>query len=175
MAFLGFLPQFGPLRGRKCRDLDPNRPDPIADAPSAVPLAGSIIASCARDSTKASRAWRSCSTWYWWRFPIRTASAFTPMLVWGELLDIRFPHELEGARRELVARDLIAYEDGIYQVLDLPAGSPRKPREGSPQPPDQAWRSTTSRPRLRKNAVRDAAADLESIQQVLERCGWGRT
>src|SRR5205807_10076868 len=35
----------------------------------------------------------------------------------AELLDIRFPHELEAARNELVARDLIAYEDGIYQVL----------------------------------------------------------
>ncbi|PYT96204.1 MAG: hypothetical protein DMG38_24615 [Acidobacteria bacterium] len=37
----------------------------------------------------------------------------------AELLDIRFP-ELEAARNELVARDLIAYEGGIYQVLDLP-------------------------------------------------------
>ena len=38
----------------------------------------------------------------------------------AELLDVRFPHELDGARQELVARDLIAYEAGIYQVLDLP-------------------------------------------------------
>ena len=37
----------------------------------------------------------------------------------AELLDIRFP-ELEAARNELVARDLIACEGGIYQVLDLP-------------------------------------------------------
>ena len=37
----------------------------------------------------------------------------------AELLDIRFPHELDGARKELVARDLIVYEGGIYQVLDL--------------------------------------------------------
>src|SRR5260370_21714313 len=44
----------------------------------------------------------------------------------AELLDIRFPHELEAARNELVARDLIAYADGIYQVLDLPACSPRE-------------------------------------------------
>jgi len=35
----------------------------------------------------------------------------------AELLDIRYPHELEAARRELVARDLIAYERGLYQVL----------------------------------------------------------
>jgi hypothetical protein len=40
----------------------------------------------------------------------------------GELLDIRHQHELAGAREELVARDLIAFEKGVYQVLDLPAG-----------------------------------------------------
>ncbi|MBI3658699.1 MAG: hypothetical protein HY232_20080 [Acidobacteria bacterium] len=39
----------------------------------------------------------------------------------GELLDIRYPHELTGARDELVARDLIAYAAGIYQVLQLPS------------------------------------------------------
>jgi hypothetical protein len=31
----------------------------------------------------------------------------------AELLDIRFPHELEAARNELVTRDLIAYESGV--------------------------------------------------------------
>jgi hypothetical protein len=41
----------------------------------------------------------------------------------GEFLDIRFAHELTGARSELVARDLIAFEQGIYQVLDLPSGA----------------------------------------------------
>lgn len=40
----------------------------------------------------------------------------------GELLDIRHQHELTGARGELVARDMIAFKDGVYQVLDLPAG-----------------------------------------------------
>ncbi|HYA40496.1 MAG TPA: hypothetical protein VEF34_04300 [Syntrophobacteraceae bacterium] len=40
----------------------------------------------------------------------------------GELLDILHRHELTGAREELVARDLIAFKDGVYQVLDLPAG-----------------------------------------------------
>ena len=40
-----------------------------------------------------------------------------------EILDVQHGHELDGARRELVARDLIAFERGIYQVLDLP----RKP------------------------------------------------
>jgi hypothetical protein len=39
----------------------------------------------------------------------------------GEILDIRHRHELTGARAELVARDLIAFTDGVYQVLDLPA------------------------------------------------------
>jgi hypothetical protein len=38
----------------------------------------------------------------------------------GEFLDIRHRHELTGARDELVARDLIAFKDGVYQVLDLP-------------------------------------------------------
>jgi hypothetical protein len=38
----------------------------------------------------------------------------------AELLEVRHPHELTGARSELVARDLIAFEEGIYQVLSLP-------------------------------------------------------
>lgn len=42
-----------------------------------------------------------------------------------ELLEIRHSHELTGARAELVARDLIAFQDGIYQVLDLPPGPQR--------------------------------------------------
>ena len=40
----------------------------------------------------------------------------------GELLEIRHRHELTGARDELVARDLIAFKDGVYQVLALPTG-----------------------------------------------------
>jgi hypothetical protein len=91
----------------------------------------------------------------------------------AELLDIRFPHELEAARNELVARDLIAYEGGIYQVLDLPTSSPRKPREFSPPPLNHALPPSAAPPRLRKNALRDAAADLESVKQLLERWGWG--
>jgi len=39
-----------------------------------------------------------------------------------EILEIRHGHELTGARDELVARDLIAFEDGVYQVVDLPPG-----------------------------------------------------
>jgi hypothetical protein len=38
----------------------------------------------------------------------------------GELLEICHRHELLGARSEVVARDLIAFEQGIYQVMDLP-------------------------------------------------------
>jgi hypothetical protein len=38
-----------------------------------------------------------------------------------ELLEIHHCHELTGARDELLARDLIAFKDGVYQVLELPA------------------------------------------------------
>ena len=38
----------------------------------------------------------------------------------AEFLDIRHAHELTGARNELIDRGLIAFEHGIYQVLDLP-------------------------------------------------------
>jgi hypothetical protein len=43
-----------------------------------------------------------------------------------EVLEIRHGHELVGARAELVDRDLIAFKDGIYQVLDLPP-EPQRP------------------------------------------------
>lgn len=89
----------------------------------------------------------------------------------AELLDIRFPHELEAARQELVARDLIAYEGGIYQVLDLPAGSPRSRRASAP---DQTLPSKSSPPRVSKAVLRTATSDLESIKQLLERCQQGR-
>jgi hypothetical protein len=92
----------------------------------------------------------------------------------GELLEIRFPHELEAARNELVARDLIAYEGGIYQVLDLPAGSPRKARDCSPPLPELHLHSSSSPPPVRRNAMREAASDLESVKQLLERWGRGR-
>src|ERR1700694_3713406 len=81
----------------------------------------------------------------------------------AELLDIRFSHELEAARNELVARDLIAYEDGIYQVLDL--------RDSSP---DRALRSSSSLPPVRRTVLREAASDLESVKQLLESWGWSR-
>jgi hypothetical protein len=93
----------------------------------------------------------------------------------AELLDIRFPHELDGARKELVARDLIAYEGGIYQVLDLPVPSLRKGHDGSSSLPDHALRSSSSLPTVRRNALRDAALDLESVRQLLQHWGRGRT
>lgn len=42
-----------------------------------------------------------------------------------EILEIRHAHELTGARNELIDRGLIAFEEGIYQVLDLPPGPHR--------------------------------------------------
>jgi len=93
----------------------------------------------------------------------------------AELLDIRFPHELGGARKELVARDLIAYAGGIYQVLDLPVPSLRKGSGGSSSLPDHALRSSSSLPHVHRTALRDAASDLESVKQLLQRWGWGRT
>ena len=92
----------------------------------------------------------------------------------AELLDAHFPHELVSARNELVARDLIAYEGGIYQVLDLSAGSPRKGRDSSPPLPDHT--SSSSLPYVRQTARRrEAASDLESVKQLLERWGWRST
>jgi hypothetical protein len=40
-----------------------------------------------------------------------------------EILEIQHVHELTGARHELMGRGLIAFEQGIYQVLDLPPAS----------------------------------------------------
>jgi hypothetical protein len=90
----------------------------------------------------------------------------------AELLEIRFPHELEGARQELVARDLIAYEGGIYQVLDLPACSPRDECVSSPPPLRRPPPASSSSPAARRNSPRKPVSDLESIQQLLER--WNR-
>jgi hypothetical protein len=90
----------------------------------------------------------------------------------AELLDIRFPHELEAARNELVARDLIAYAGGIYQVLDLPVRSSQNRVDGSCSRPDYTPRSSPSLPPVRRNALREAASDLESVKQLLERWGF---
>jgi hypothetical protein len=37
-----------------------------------------------------------------------------------EILDIRHTHELASARGELIDRELIAFEHGVYQVMNLP-------------------------------------------------------
>src|SRR3974390_3059703 len=74
----------------------------------------------------------------------------------AELLDIRFPHELEAARNELVARELIAYEGGIYQVLDLPVRSSRNGHDGSCSRPEHTPRSSPFLPPVRRNALREA-------------------
>jgi len=91
----------------------------------------------------------------------------------AELLDLRFAHELEGARKELVARDLIAYEAGIYQVLDLPVRPrpPRKARDSSPRLTDYGSSLASGHRTVRPHA----ASDLENVKQLLERWGRSRT
>src|SRR5215470_12237781 len=89
----------------------------------------------------------------------------------AELLDIRFPHELGGARKELVARDLIAYEGRIYQVLDLPVHLPQV-RDSSPPRTDHALPSSSSLPPERRTVWPYGGSNLENIKQLLER--WGR-
>jgi hypothetical protein len=92
----------------------------------------------------------------------------------AELLDIRYPHELEAARRELVARDLIAYERGLYQVLDLPARSPTLGRVFYPPLPKSLSRSARfSRPSGR-TPEQSATPGWVSLNQLLERWGKGR-
>jgi hypothetical protein len=90
----------------------------------------------------------------------------------AELLDIRFPHELAAARNELVTRDLLAYEGGIYQVLDLPVCTPRKGHGSSCSRSNHTPRSSSSGPPVRREALREAASDLESVKQLLERWGF---
>ena len=45
-----------------------------------------------------------------------------------QLLGIPHAHTLQGAIDELLDRDLLAYQSGIYQVLDLPASAGRYDR-----------------------------------------------
>lgn len=90
----------------------------------------------------------------------------------AELLEIRFPHELDGARKELVARDLIAYDGGIYQVLDLPAGSPQQGRGSSSSLSQRPCGSSSSSQPIRRTSPWEATSDFESVRQLLER--WSR-
>jgi len=71
-----------------------------------------------------------------------------------------------------VTRDLIAYEGGIYQVLDLPVCTPRKGPGSSCSRPDHTLRSSSSAPPVRRDVLREAASDLESVKQLLERWGF---
>jgi hypothetical protein len=92
----------------------------------------------------------------------------------GELLDIRYPHELVAARRELVDRDLIAYEGGLYQVLDLPARSPTQGRVFYQPLPESSSRSARfSRP-SRRTPGQAATPGWVSLGELLDRWGQGR-
>ena len=51
--------------------------------------------------------------------------------------------ELACARSELVARDLIGFEDGLYQVLELPDAVSSGPRPPGPKNTAQAERPAT--------------------------------
>ncbi len=88
----------------------------------------------------------------------------------GELLDIRYPHELVAARKELVARDLIAYEGGIYQVLDLPWRSPAPRRVLSKWVPERTSGSISFSQPHRTTPPQGAAPGWESLRQLLDRC-----
>jgi hypothetical protein len=86
----------------------------------------------------------------------------------AEQLDIRYPHELTGARAELVARDLIAYQGGIYQVLQLPLQPPSADR-GSSKPPTASSpsRSATFPGAAGPRWQQDRSADWKSLRQLL--------
>jgi len=90
----------------------------------------------------------------------------------GELLDVRHPHELEAARRELVARDLIACERGLYQALDLPARSPSQGRVFYQPPRESSSRS--ARFSRRRTPEPGATPGWVSLNELLDRWGQGR-
>jgi hypothetical protein len=78
----------------------------------------------------------------------------------AKLLDVRFPHELAGARDQLVACDLIAFEKGIYQVLELPC---------RPLPPGHYKPRKMNSPDSRPNP--QSSSDWKSLRQLLGREG----
>lgn len=87
----------------------------------------------------------------------------------GELLDIHYPHELVAARQELVARDLIAYDNGIYQVLQLSLRSPTRGRFFY-QPPALFIPPSFSGSRPSRGAApQNSAVGWESLRQLLDR------
>lgn len=87
----------------------------------------------------------------------------------SELLDVRYPHELTGARNELVARDLIAFENGLYQVLELPS-RPLPP--GQYVPACKNFARPEQEPPRRSSArgpEKRGASNWKSLQELLGR------
>lgn len=81
----------------------------------------------------------------------------------GELLGVRFPHELAGARSQLIARDLIAYENGVHQVLALPA---------QPLPPGRyqaGWERTSAGT---ADSPKRRSSDWQSVRELLRGRDW---
>jgi hypothetical protein len=81
----------------------------------------------------------------------------------GELLGVRFPHELAGARSQLIARDLIAFDNGVYQVLALPA---------RPLPPGRyraGWERTSA---PASEASGRHSSGWRSLHELLRRQDW---
>lgn len=86
----------------------------------------------------------------------------------AELLDIRYPHELTGARDELVTRDLIAYQGGIYQVLQLPSQLPSADSGRSKPPPaDNPHRPDVFPTTVGPNRWEDLTDRWKSVRQLL--------
>jgi hypothetical protein len=86
----------------------------------------------------------------------------------GELLDIRYSHELTGARAELVARDLIAYQAGIYQVLQLPAQAATAGKIFWKRPPVVSMSpSDVPQAVASRHRQRDQSAGWKSLRQLL--------
>jgi hypothetical protein len=90
----------------------------------------------------------------------------------AEFLDIRYPHELGGARAELVARDLIAFEAGLYQVLQLPARSPTTGQALSQPRNRQPLGGSASRIPRPSEPTGLAASEWKSLRQLLDRLGY---
>ena len=92
----------------------------------------------------------------------------------GEILEIRHAHELTGARNELVDRGLIAFEHGIYQVLDLPAETPQKSERSrfGPRPLDCRLRGRISnRHGYAAYAIDRRLKHLDSLNRFIEARG----
>jgi hypothetical protein len=89
----------------------------------------------------------------------------------AEFLDSRYPHELVGARAELVARDLIAFEAGLYQVLPLPARSLTTGQALSQPLERPPLGGSASRPARPSEPTVTASSDWKSLRQILDLLG----